>query len=627
MRESWKAPDNQEWLLSRIQKIFTQFNSKGVCAGIASMSTQAILSKDLLTFNRRLKLIHDIPEENFEEEIETLKQKRTELIKQIKNQTGQERILNQDELNQLFARSTVTDALLRLEQIIDELVDAGSLSIADKEAELTRRKNSFLFNTYVQDQIENALLSLPDTERLMLDIPVFLEGLVRYQEGREQAEHLFEEKKITKNQDIFGMFPLNAAVSLEREGGIRQLRTFSGVYHYIELIQYFEVIAQAINAAGLTQVQDPIVLQLDSANHGITVGYDPDRREWSFTDANMLGTKYTLSPEIIARMVSEAFAQLMQTGMFLITSASNDDVTIFSTLMITTAKNANAYANILSTLVESEVWKSMHAMTKEKLRLSDGRGETWLYHAVRDANFVASQQLLEHGANPNQERNDGVSPIHLAVMLAMNGDLEILKLLLNNGADYNKQRRNGMTALFISVARNHSGLAQLLLQRGANPDLCLNAGETPMFIAAQSGYSEMVELLLLHNANTALPLYSSVDDLRKFAVSNRKEQEMEELINKKLLIADQIKIPLDAYIFLINENKSKPYVTVTPVEIAEVMGHVAIVQLLRQDPVNTPTVCESTSSINSLLQNSIFSTSEEIKPPDAITSSTIIPRK
>ncbi|MDR3625158.1 MAG: ankyrin repeat domain-containing protein [Chlamydiales bacterium] len=90
---------------------------------------------------------------------------------------------------------------------------------------------------------------------------------------------------------------------------------------------------------------------------------------------------------------------------------------------------------------------------------------------LKEPNIAQNVQfLLEHGANPN---SDSFLP---AAILSQNGDL--IKLLLKYGANINESRWSGLTPLMIAAQNQQYEIVQELLQRGANIDATDQKGLT-----------------------------------------------------------------------------------------------------------------------------------------------------
>lgn len=87
----------------------------------------------------------------------------------------------------------------------------------------------------------------------------------------------------------------------------------------------------------------------------------------------------------------------------------------------------------------------------------------------------------------------GDKPILVA---AQKGDLDALKDLLNKGANINEQDKDGKTPLYTTIENLHSDAAEFLINVGADGKLATANGETPITAAAQYHMAPIVELLL-----------------------------------------------------------------------------------------------------------------------------------
>jgi ankyrin repeat protein len=136
------------------------------------------------------------------------------------------------------------------------------------------------------------------------------------------------------------------------------------------------------------------------------------------------------------------------------------------------------------------------------VNMTDGDGHTPLVAAV--SNVEGQSYYVEHisflielGANPNLSDEDGETPLMKA---ALNGDLEIMKVLIKGGAALNAVDRTGETALCKSAQYGYLGSMETLIQAGADMNLANDQGETPL-IAGVSRI-EVVKILVTAGADT-----------------------------------------------------------------------------------------------------------------------------
>ncbi|MEW4468574.1 ankyrin repeat domain-containing protein [Parasphingorhabdus sp. JC815] len=94
-------------------------------------------------------------------------------------------------------------------------------------------------------------------------------------------------------------------------------------------------------------------------------------------------------------------------------------------------------------------------------------GQTALHIVVarRDPTWTAF--LLQKGANPNVQDNDGTTPLMLATQLRF---VEGARVLLSKNAKVNQANNRGETALIRAVQLRDPEMVRLLLANGADPD-------------------------------------------------------------------------------------------------------------------------------------------------------------
>jgi len=157
------------------------------------------------------------------------------------------------------------------------------------------------------------------------------------------------------------------------------------------------------------------------------------------------------------------------------------------------------------------------------------------------------------GANFNSRRNEGLAPIHYAVMnnymgmltfllekrvdlnikstsgatplheACRSGRIEIINLLIANGADVNAVDAKGNSALHTGIpSQVHREVITILLENEANPNIRDEHGDTPLHIAIVLNRSaEVVQALLngsadvhIRNIQGKTPLYLAVQERR-----------------------------------------------------------------------------------------------------------------
>ncbi len=122
-----------------------------------------------------------------------------------------------------------------------------------------------------------------------------------------------------------------------------------------------------------------------------------------------------------------------------------------------------------------------------------------LADAAQQGDLSSVRQLLQDGANVNEQQVDGTTALHWAVQA---NDADMTALLLNAGADAGARNRVGAPPLLSAAINGNSEILELLLNAGADPDMTVSAtGDTALMLAARTGVVAALETLLDHGAN------------------------------------------------------------------------------------------------------------------------------
>lgn len=135
-----------------------------------------------------------------------------------------------------------------------------------------------------------------------------------------------------------------------------------------------------------------------------------------------------------------------------------------------------------------------------------------LVYAIYHSPLQFIRTLLEMGADPDPEVNDGFRPL-IAVLScsrsqpgsdARTDTIEVIKLLVSFGADPNQRGINDYTPLHMAVGERNLPAIEVLLQAGANPRLRtrIDEYETPFEMAERAGLMEIRKLLAEHKLST-----------------------------------------------------------------------------------------------------------------------------
>uniref|UniRef100_A0A3Q4H2S0 Uncharacterized protein n=1 Tax=Neolamprologus brichardi TaxID=32507 RepID=A0A3Q4H2S0_NEOBR len=124
-----------------------------------------------------------------------------------------------------------------------------------------------------------------------------------------------------------------------------------------------------------------------------------------------------------------------------------------------------------------------------------------LHHAALNGNLELISLLLESQAAVDIRDQKGMRPLHYA---AWQGKAEPMKMLLKSGSSVNGQSDEGQIPLHLSAQHGHYDVSEMLLQHQSNPCIVDNAGKTPLDLACEFGRVGVVQLLLSSNMCAAL---------------------------------------------------------------------------------------------------------------------------
>jgi hypothetical protein len=185
-----------------------------------------------------------------------------------------------------------------------------------------------------------------------------------------------------------------------------------------------------------------------------------------------------------------------------------------------------------------------HIVIAERLILTGGTSDSPIFSyfapAVRSANYNIRRNeglapihyavinnfsglftfLLEKNIDVNIKSSSGATALHEAVRA---GNIPFINILLDNGADVNARDARGNSPLHIGIPSNvHSEIINILLSNGAAPNLRDEHGDTPLHIAIILNRSlDVIQSILgggsdihIRNIDGKTPLYIAVQERR-----------------------------------------------------------------------------------------------------------------
>ncbi|KAF0698896.1 hypothetical protein As57867_010456, partial [Aphanomyces stellatus] len=130
-------------------------------------------------------------------------------------------------------------------------------------------------------------------------------------------------------------------------------------------------------------------------------------------------------------------------------------------------------------------------------KILGGARDTKLYDAVTQLDIKLARDLLTKGVpDINRLQGGALAPIHV---VASNGNLDILKLLLDHGAAVELVAGNGGnqdTPVIMAASNGHTNIVKLLIERGANLSATNKSKINPLHAAVIENRVDVVRVLL-----------------------------------------------------------------------------------------------------------------------------------
>ncbi|XP_066545502.1 caskin-1 [Amia ocellicauda] len=145
--------------------------------------------------------------------------------------------------------------------------------------------------------------------------------------------------------------------------------------------------------------------------------------------------------------------------------------------------------------------KLLGSAKRVNVNFQDTDGFSALHHAALNGNTELISLLLESQATVDIKDQKGMRPLHYA---AWQGKVEPMKMLLKSGSSVNGQSDEGQIPLHLAAQHGHYDVSEMLLQHQSNPCIVDNAGKTPLDLACEFGRVGVVQLLLSSNMCAAL---------------------------------------------------------------------------------------------------------------------------
>jgi ankyrin repeat protein len=142
----------------------------------------------------------------------------------------------------------------------------------------------------------------------------------------------------------------------------------------------------------------------------------------------------------------------------------------------------------------------------------DHYGRTPLYHALTRGHLSLAELLVRQGANVNTQF--GKRRQTLLHWAAEQGAYGVASFLLQHQADVNSRRIDGITPLHLAARKGHTYLVNLLLRNGADFDARATGDRIPRDLAIKAGHQDLARILEVA-ADYRVAGFADAEDLRQ----------------------------------------------------------------------------------------------------------------
>jgi ankyrin repeat protein len=450
-------------------------------------------------------------------------------------------------------------------------------------------------------------LYLTQHDRELIDILAFYDSLVLY----HRPDELFSVFKVRPDQgsfDITSHFAASDKIIARNGLAIHYSETVS--YTELEIKKYLDSLGQILEDLN-DGSKEPIGMVLSSGDHAIAITYQAGKG-WTFMDVNQYPARtYDIdSTHLIAEKISCAFAfemhkqattfniSLFTTGDDVRRSSLKKQLALFkqSHLLSKDLGREETIALVWSAAASGDVDVIVQLVRNGANLNSIGKDYTPAYMAAQNGHATVIVELGNAGADFNLSTKDGVTPTCIA---ARNGYASVIALLGKYGADPNRANNNGATPVFAAAQNGHLSAITELGKLGADVNLARKDGITPVWIAAQNGHADCVAelgkygadlnraddygrtpaLLATKNGHTNV-----IAELIRYGVNFKRYYILSAYQIKTLVNAPSERVIANMNVFIehrVSAGNSADAIPMTCYDIACILGHVDIIQLLK----------------------------------------------
>jgi ankyrin repeat protein len=424
----------------------------------------------------------------------------------------------------------------RIDRIMREAKSAVLENLKDTHIETLPTDNQYYINVFRQHYrkkfnewekraqsaggFNNLFSKLAEHEKqewdMLKSIEVFVQGADLYFDPSSFIEPelrggLFEKDQVVFNQDANIVAPLLSPVSLDLDdnknasGGMRRVEvnnTPCNKCFYFENHKDLQAhLARLTKGLLEKEIAQRVAFTISSGDHTMCIGFDPQKKEYFFIDANRFPIRPVKDLNALALLIAKSFAP------------AKIPPSEISPLIV----NIQAYTATTDPVIQNnikEAFDEQHVAAEQRYQIPkkviedvanenhrDKRnGYSLLNLAIISNDLVLVQKIMAENRNLANLNNPSKAESTLLSLAANHNNIEIISYLLENNANPNIYGKNDVPPLCSAINNHNYDLASLLLAHNANPKLKDENGYTPLHYAVLKNNFKLASLLLKHGA-------------------------------------------------------------------------------------------------------------------------------
>ena len=352
--------------------------------------------------------------------------------------------------------------------------------------------------------------NLTQEDHQLLDLIAFCESLALYQSPDKYRE-LFNSENTPIQIDYISSSVFASADKIRDRDGLIQAYSESMILTHSEIEHYLNELKKILQAFGSSN--DIFGFVLGNCNHTIAMAYKPGVG-WGIMDINQYPAEFSkFDDALLAKKIITAFSSKIHTAfnISLITTKKCSSLPKI-TEWLNRLKKKHIITKEIASREDNGIglaWlaaENGHASVIDELAMCEANldkpnkiGLAPIHTATMTGQKSTVEALATHGADLNAPTSEGAPPVYLA---AKAGHAPLIEVFARHGAELNKAHKNGFTPIITAVFEGLISTVEMLAKHKSDLDKENDKQKyNPLHIAAEKGHTAIVEILAKYKAN------------------------------------------------------------------------------------------------------------------------------